>query len=439
LLELLKLAIPVVFSTLGQMLMGVVDVAIVGRTGAAEVGAVGVGTSFFAWFLVGGLGLLSGMEYLSAHAAGRRMHEEAREILGAGLQTALAVGAAGTLALWGISYRLDLFGVNPEVIRHAGPYLRILAPSIIPALLFHALKNHLQSKTRVRPIVLTLAGANAVNLLLNGMFVLGWLNSPVLGVSGSALATLLARVLMVLVLALALRSFEGKIPVSTSPVRRRELWRLGSPLALQMTLEVGVFALSTTFASRLRPEDLAAHQIVLNLASLSFMVPLGIGSATATLAGRALGEERRADARRLGNRGIAAGTGFMVLTGLLFGLAPEPLLSLFTQKQEIIAAALPIIFWAALFQVSDGLQVSVTGALRGFAATRMPALANGIGHWGVGLPLGLWLCFTHGQGLPGLWMGLSTGLTLVGVICFAGWWRLGRLVQRAGADPMDLR
>jgi MATE family multidrug resistance protein len=203
----------------------------------------------------------------------------------------------------------------------------------------------------------------------------------------------------------------------------RHFWRVGLPSALQTTFEVGVFAFSTTLAGRLEPSLLAAHQVVLNIASVAFMVPYGLGSATAILVGRAIGEKNPRLAVQQGRRGIALGVGFMSGTAILFSLLPAPIVAIYTNQTSVISASLGIIWIAAVFQLSDGAQAVATGALRGASDTHSSAIANLLGHWGLGLPLGIYLCFFAGRSLAGLWIGLAVGLTAVAVGLLVAWRR----------------
>jgi MATE family multidrug resistance protein len=218
-----------------------------------------------------------------------------------------------------------------------------------------------------------------------------------------------------------------------------QLLRLGFPAAMQMVLEVGVFALATTLAARLPAEALAAHQIVLNIASLTFMVPLGVGSATAVLVGQALGRGEQAGAVTTGWRGFQLGVGFMAISGLAFLLFPGPLLGCYTHDPGVIRIGRSILLLAAFFQLADGTQVVGTGALRGLGDTRAPMIANLCGHWFVGLPLGVWLCFGLRYGLAGLWVGLATGLIVVAAALLWRWWASTRKLVPMRALSADFR
>jgi MATE family multidrug resistance protein len=211
------------------------------------------------------------------------------------------------------------------------------------------------------------------------------------------------------------------VPMRAQREHLARLARLGLPAALQITLEVGVFAAASALAGALTPAAVAAHQIALNLASFMFMIPFGMASAGAVRVGQAVGRGDVAGVRAAGQAALLIGGGFMACAGLLFVLLPGPLLRLFTEDPEVIAIGLSLLAIAALFQLFDGVQAVSTGLLRGLGDTRTAMLWHLFGHWVVGLPLGYALCFHWGWGVPGLWTGLSAGLIVVGIILVALW------------------
>jgi MATE family multidrug resistance protein len=355
----------------------------------------------------------------------------ARKLLAQGVRIAVQLGALLTVLLLIAAQHLDVFGLNPEVLAPSKIYLQVLSLSLIPGLLFTTFRAHLQSKHVTRSAVYAIVTGNLVNIVLNYMLVFGNWGAPRLEAEGSAWATVIARVIMAAWIGFDIARREGGIPLELDREQMRRLWKVGLPSALQTTFEVGVFAYSTTLAGRLAPQFLAAHQVVLNIASVAFMVPYGIGSATAVMVGRSLGEGNPEAAILHGRRGITLGVGFMATTAILFFFAPGPILALYTDQVDVISASLGIIWIAALFQLSDGAQAVATGALRGASDTRSSAFANLIGHWGIGLPLGYYLCFHAGKSLTGLWLGLAVGLTAVALGLLLAWRRRERQLKCA--------
>jgi MATE family multidrug resistance protein len=253
---------------------------------------------------------------------------------------------------------------------------------------------------------------------------------PVLGVPGAAWATVISRVYMLGVLVVAAWWIDragstGLATVSRALSRERfaRLWRLGFPAASQVTLEVGVFGLATALAGRLDPVSSAAHQIALNIAGTSFMVPLGVAAAGAVRVGNRVGANDPAGAARAGWMAILLGSGFMCTTALGFFIAPRALIGLFSPGAAVVELGASLLLVAAVFQLFDGLQAVATGALRGLGSTRMAMMVNLGGHWGIGLPIAWLLCFPLGLGVRGLWMGLSIGLIVCGVVLTWYWHR----------------
>jgi MATE family multidrug resistance protein len=218
------------------------------------------------------------------------------------------------------------------------------------------------------------------------------------------------------------------------PARLRRLVALGLPAASQVTLEMGVFSAATALAGKLDAVSLAAHQVVLNVASLTFMVPLGVASAGAVRVGQAVGRRDPASARRSGWTALLLGVLFMASASLTFLIAPFPLLRVFTPNAAVIATGTSLLIIAAIFQPFDGIQGVATGVLRGLGDTRTPMLANLAGHWFLGLPVGYALCFQRHWGVIGLWTGLASGLISVGVVLLSVWTR--RIRQAMHPTPL---
>jgi MATE family multidrug resistance protein len=293
--------------------------------------------------------------------------------------------------------------------------------SLPPLLLYAALRRYLQGMSQARPVMFVLVTANLVNAAGN------WLLMQRYGVAGIGWSTCISRIYMAGVLAgFALvrdPSLLRRIP-RPEPERVRRLLELGLPASMQLLLEIGVFATATVLAGKLAPESLAAHQIALNIAGTTFMVPLGVSSAGAVAVGQALGAGDPRTARRDGWLALALGAGFMAFAGLALATAPRLVLWMFTRDPAILAVAVPLLLVAAIFQLFDGIQVTATGILRGAGNTRTPMVANLLGHWGLGLPLGYLLCFRAHWGVAGLWTGFSLGLCAVAARLLAAWSRM---------------
>jgi MATE family multidrug resistance protein len=434
---MLALATPVVLAELGWVTMGIVDTVMVGPLGPAAIGAVGLASMLFFAIAVFAMGLLLGLDPLVAQAFGAKRLDECHRWLIDGIWLSALI----TLPMLGATALLDLtlaaWGLPPEVLTMTRPYLSIVNWSLPPLLLYVAFRRYLQAMSIVRPVMIALVLGNVANVAANWALIYGHLGFPPLGVSGSAYSTLVARVFMAVFLfgAVVRHDASHSPPLRDTPFRFdagrvRRLFALGLPAAGQAVLEVGVFAAATALAGRVSADALAAHQIALNLAAFTFMVPFGIASAAAVRVGQAVGRGDGAGASTAGWTAILIGVSFMSCAAAVFFLAPRPLLALFTNDEAVIATGVTLLFVAAVFQLFDGLQAVTTGALRGVADTRTPMLWNLTGHWLVGLPLGYTLCFVLQRGVAGLWWGLSAGLMICGVALLTAWGRASALLTQ---------
>lgn len=426
--SLLALAIPVVLSELGWMGMSVVDTIMVGHLGAVAIGSVGLANAFFYSPSLLGIGILLGLDTEVSQAFGRRDFDECHRWLAQGIYLACLYVPICMTIVWLFPFTFARLHVNAQVAPATAVYLRLLNWSTLPLLLYAGFRRYLQGVGRVKPVMLALVSANLVNWAGNWALIYGHLGLPAMGLPGSALSTCLARVYMAAVLIYAAWSHErrrGHPLFAHWPgiqiARLKRLLHLGLPSAAQIVLEVGAFGMATVLAGRLSADVLAAHQIVLNWASVTFMVPLGVSAAAAVAVGHAVGARRLADARRVGWLAIGCGVIFMALAAVAFVVVPLPILHVYTYSNAIIRAGLPILALAAAFQIFDGAQAVATGALRGLGHTRVPMIATLGGYWLFGLPLGYWLCFTRGWGITGIWAGLTAALILVACIVLGQW------------------
>ena len=434
---MLALAAPVVIAELGWVAMQIVDTLMVGRLGPDAIGAVGLASSLFIAVGVFAMGLLLGLDPLVAQAFGASRIDECHEWLVAGVWLAILASLPIVALVLTINAILPAWGLPPAVVALAQPYLSILAWSLPPLLLYVAFRRYIQAMNIVRPITITLIAANVVNAITNWVLIFGNLGAPALGVRGAAYATLASRILMMAaLLAVIVRRERSTIPrLADTPFgldlsRVWRLVRLGLPAGSQMVLEVGVFAAASALAGRVSANSLAAHQIALNMASVTFMVPYGISAAAAVRVGQAVGRRDPHGAMRAGWTAIAIGVGFMASAAVVFLAVPELLIRAFTSDPAVVGIGSALLFVAAVFQLFDGVQGVTTGALRGLGDTKTAMLWNLAGHWVIGLPLGYLLCFRWGYGVVGLWWGLSTGLVICGVGLLAAWMREGTRVPR---------
>ena len=428
-LPMLKIAIPVVMAELGWMAMGVVDMAMVGPLGPEAISAAGVGTSMHMGFTVFGMGLLLGLDTLVSQAFGRHdirdCHRWLFDGLTLGAMMAIPVMAVCGLVWWAI----PSLGFYPAVKPLLSSYFGIVVLSTPFLLLYAACRRYLQGMHIVTPLMFALVSANLVNAGLNWVFIYGHFGFPAWGVSGSALATLFARIYMLGVLMIALWWYDKKrtgeslwsVERAFDRTRLTKLLMLGLPAASQVAAEVGIFVLATALAGTLDPISSASHQIALNMSGVAFMIPLGLSSAGAVRVGHAVGSGDRPRAAAAGWTAILLVVMMMTMSGLTFVLVPGELVGAFSTNTMVLSVGTSLLFLAAIFQLFDGVQVVITGTLRGLGDTRTAMIVTLIAHWLLGLPVSYVLCFVLGWGVWGLWVGLTLGLIVAGVILFYIW------------------
>ena len=428
-----RLAWPVVIAELGWMGMGLVDTAMVGRVSAVAMGAVAVGSNVFFLFMVGGLGVLFGLDTVVSQAIGARRPELAHRALVQGLVLALVSSMVLTAGMYAASHALGWIGVTAEVLPIAREYLGIVALSLLPVSLFMALRRYLQAMNLVRAFMVSVIAANLMNVFVNWVLVFGNLGAPALGAVGSAWATVASRVTMLLLLATytlvhAWRRETGllRTPLAVEPRLLRRIVGIGLPAAGQVLLESGFFNVAALLAARFGAIPLAAHQIGISAASFSFMVPLGISSAAAVRVGQAIGRRDPAGARLAGWSAIVSGGCVMLGFACVFLFFGQDLARVFTNEVPVIRLATSILAVAALFQLFDGTQVVTVGALRGLGETALPFRISALSYWAVGMSLAMTLAFGREQGVIGLWYGFVAGLALACVLLVAVWSRHAR-------------
>ncbi|MGW8264930.1 MAG: MATE family efflux transporter [Longimicrobiales bacterium] len=417
----LALALPVAAVQVGMMAMGVVDTVMVGHYSARDLAAVALGNLYFFTAAVFPMGVLMALDPVVSQAVGAGDHPAVGRGLQRGAVLALALGFPGALVLVPGEPILHLLRQPPEVVPVASGYALAAIPGLFPFLAFIVFRQTLQAMGRVAPIVATILLANLANFFFNWVLIFGRWGFPELGAVGSGWASSLSRWLMFLgllgfswpLLKRYLRPIRPEVFL-LRPLAR--MLRLGSPIGVQFGLEYGAFGTTGLLMGWLGTVAMAGHQVALNLASLTFMVPLGISQATAVLVGHGVGRETPRSARRAAGAGLLLGAAFMAATALVFLLFPAFLARFYSRDSAVLALATILIPLAGVFQVFDGLQVVASGVLRGVGDTRSPMLLNLLGFWCIGMPVGLWLAFRRGMGPVGLWWGLVLGLASVATL-----------------------
>ena len=431
----LALALPIMLGQVSQMLMGIADSMMIGRVGTVELAAASFTGAVFAVIFVGCIGLLQPGSVLVARAVGAGDPAEA----GRWLRHARWLAWSGGLLVAGLmagSLRVaDLFGQPEEVVRAMGPYYALIAGSLIPAMLFQADRQFAEALGRPwEPLAIMIGGA-VLNVGLNWMLIYGRWGAPEWGLAGAGLATLLARMATVVALRWRLARisrFEAALEAARAArvtrARAKEMLALGVPMGAALFFEGGAFSGAAVLAGWLGTVPLAAHQIAISCAALTFMVPLGLSIALGMRTGEAVGAGRQDRVRPMATGAAVLTCLTAGLSTLVFVLGGEALARAFSRDEAVVALAVRVLAVAAVFQLFDGLQVVFAGSLRGLTDVKAPLAASFVAYWLLALPAGWWFGVRGGLGLEAVWGALAAGLAAATVLLG---WRL-RTLTRTG-------
>ena len=417
------LAYPVVLSQLGHIMVSVFDSLMVGQTGTLPLAAASLGNSIFTVTLVFGLGISYSITPLIAAADGRRNHTRISLLLLNGLVSNVLLGIVLFIAGYFLSPYITYLGQPDQVAAMAVPYLNILFLSMVPLMVFQAFRQFAEGLSLTKQAMWISILANSLNILLNYILIFGKLGFEPMGLVGAGWATLISRVVMALMMA-GYVVYGKRFEVYRHFLRLRHLsflhmyriYRLGLPISVQMIFEMGAFSFSAIMIGWLGSKELAAHQIAINVASVTYMMASGIGAAATIRVGNQKGLGNFRAMRMAGISNLVMGVLFMVCSGLLMVLGNKLIPMLYIDDPEVIRIASSLLIIAALFQISDGVQVVGLGALRGLEDVKVPSLISLLAYWGIGLPVGYFLCFKAGFGVDGIWGGLLTGLSVAAVL-----------------------
>lgn len=418
---------------LGQSTMQVVDLLFCRKLGAEASATIGTSTAFFAWFLIVGIGLVSSLEFFIPKSLGEKNELHAQRYFVSGLLLCFITAIVSSLALVTLGSSGEIFGITQNLQTPVRQYCTITAWGYLPVFLTPLLRIELQARGYPHESTYAFLIGNLLNLFLNWIFVLGNLGLPALGTEGSAWASLISR--WGIVVYLSYRTFKihsqqnvsihkllssAPLAISIAEIKATslEVLKKGIPISLHMFFEMGAFILVSVFSSQMNAIQSAAHTIVISIASFTFMIPLGVGSAAALTISHALGEKNILQAQKIAKTSIRYGIIFAVISCAAYLAAPYFWMELYTSDPIVIHEGAKIMLIAGMFQLGDALQVILSGILRGWGETRIQALFNGAGHWVVGLPIGYYLGFHQQLHTFGLWIGLSIGLFTVAAALF---------------------
>lgn len=429
----LSLAYPVMLSHLGQVTVQVADNMMVGRLGKEPLAGASFANSIFVIFLVMGIGMSYAITPMTAQADGEKDIPKLTEILKHGFLVNVIYGLLLTAILFSSTEILWLFNQPEIVVTLAIPYLGIIAISIIPFMAYQAFRQFAEGLGYTKQSMYITITGNIINIILNYIFIFGKLGFEPLGLYGAGLATMVSRVIMALMMVSFVylnkrfaRYWEFLKFGNISWILIKENLKLGFPMSFQFIFEVSTFSLAAIMIGWLGTGPLAAHQIAINMASITYMIALGISSAATIRVGNQLGQKDYKTLRNAALTSYIMAISFMSVTGIIFILARNSLPLLYINDAEVIAQAAVLLIVAGLFQLSDGIQVIGLGALRGMSDVKVPTLITLIAYWLIGLPLGYLFGFILDQGALGVWYGLLAGLSIAAVLLFLRFNKLSR-------------
>jgi len=413
----LALALPIMAGMVSQMLMGLADTIMVGRVGVVPLAASAFVNALAHLPLVFGLGLLSCIAVQTSQAYGAKRPAEAGEVLRHGLAMSAIIGLLAMLALFALHPLLGHMGQSPEVAAASGNYLLLFGASLLPALIAHGCKQFSDALNHPWLPTLVMLGSVLLNIFLNWILIYGNWGAPALGLEGAGWATLIARIVLATVLigyvlrATAMRTFHPlRWQIAFSGAQFRTMFTVGWPVGAQHFFEVSAFTLGAIMMGWIGADAIAAHQIAISCAAMTFMSALGIGAATCIRVGHAYGAKQFQRTRRIGFSAIAMAATLMGGFGIVFALAGKPIAGLFIESPTVVALTAQLLIVAAIFQIADGVQVTSLSALRGLSDVRVPAVIAVVAYWFVALPVGYVLAFRAQLGVVGMWIGLAAGL-----------------------------
>ncbi|MCW3167146.1 MATE family efflux transporter [Chryseobacterium sp. 09-1422] len=422
--EALTLALPVMLTQVGQVSVNLFDNIIVGRLlGADALASVSLGNAVFFSMFVLALGFSFAIPPLVSEAHSQNDRKTINSVFSHGFVINMTVGIILMLVLFAGLPLLYHSGQPAKIIPDTADFLWIMAISIVPFMAFQTLREVSEGLSYTIGVTKATIIANVINIVLNYVFIKGLWIFPEMGVKGSALASLIARIFMVVFLyfvlmkepktRLYIKQFSLKMQVFSKQMFEKMV-RLGFPTALQMFFEVTAFAAAAFICGLISSHDIASHQIALSMASFTFNLCIGFSVASTVMIGRKLGEQNFVELRKIGINNLKIAFLFMCICGLIFVLGRNILPTFFTKPEEVevIMLASKLMIIAALFQLSDGIQVTALGMLRGLQDVKIPSIITFIAYWLITIPLGYFLCVTLKMGAFGMWIALGLGLTI---------------------------
>lgn len=421
--KILSLAYPVIIGQLGTIMMGVVDSIMVGKLGSEQLAASSLANSLIFIILIIAIGNAVAVTPLIAILIGSKKLDEC----GIYYQNSFLINLIMALITFIIiivgSNYLYLINQAKEVELYAQSYMRIIGLSIFPLMIFQTNKQFIEGMSIMRPAMIITLLANLINVFANWVLIFGNLGMPRLELDGAGWATFISRLFMATSLMIFVltnkRFYQFDLKFRLEKIKYeiiRKILRVGLPSGFQYFFEVGAFSFAVVMIGWIGAKELAAHQIAISLASVSFMGVLGISQAGGILVGNSVGEQNVTKVRRTGFNSILLGMVWMFFSGLIFIVFKDMLPLIYIADKEVISVAAKLLIIAALFQLSDGIQAVGVGICRGLTDVKIPTLITFIAYWIISLPVGYFLAFHFNLGVEGVWIGLLMGLTCSAIL-----------------------
>ena len=425
-----RLALPLIAAQLAAVGSNVIDAVLAGHVSAHVLGAVAVGASIWSLAIVSGIGMMMAVPPSVAQLDGAGRRHEVGAVFHQALWLALGMGVLLWFAVRHAEPLIELIGVTPSLRHDVQRFLLAISWGAPALTIYFALRGLSEGLSLTRPSMYFSLGGLVLLVPLGYVLMFGKLGIPPQGAHGCGVATAIVLWLEMLAFAVYVmlrRNYHGLglFDHFERPDLRRivHLVHIGLPMAVTLLAEAGLFVATALIIATLGEDVIASHQVAINIASLFFMIPLGLAMAITVRVGNAVGRGDERGVRYAGFCGIGLTLATQVLSaGLMLGL-PHFIATLYTHEPKVIALAAQLIVLAGLFQFSDGIQVAANGALRGLKDTRVPMAITLFAYWIVGMPVGWWLAFHHGLGARGMWMGLIAGLSVAAVMLFVRFWR----------------
>jgi len=417
--QTLTLSLPMIVGQIGQLAMSVADNVMVGRVGADALAAAAIGNGLFTIIMVTGIGISMAMTPLTAIAMGAGRDKDCGVILRQGLILNMVTGIILCLATILGAQSIRIMNQPAAIVEPAIVYMEVLGLSMLPLMLFQSIRQFAEGISFLKPAMIITLAANLINIFVNWVFIFGNLGAPALGLTGAGIATFSSRTFMalglmaVIMISSQLKRFDPSLKYKKIdiPLMKR-LLGIGIPGAFQYFFEVSAFATSSVIVGWMGVQELAAHQIALNLASISFMCAMGISGAGTIRVSHALGRNNTIDVRTAGFSATLLCAGFMALAGLVFIFFRHGLPGLYVSDPDVIRITGSLLIIVAFFQISDGTQAVGIGILRGITDMKVPTLLTLTAYWIIGLPSGYALAFWWDLGIYGVWYGLLISLSV---------------------------